>query len=197
MGRSLSDYLQYFQDHVEPKLVKFRKKLQQLAPEIEEGLLKLANLLNLRWRENYTIYLVEPTSIHFKPCGGAIYGEGAVVEAHQDLKPNEMIDLIIHELSHSEFDLTILRSVSENLRTDFEYIDEAIVFLIVNTALNYLKVPPKIEEYKDERSRKTAFYTIQFWDKWQKRLKSKRKKEKFKDFLEKVLKDINIDPLVK
>jgi len=189
MGKSWPDYLQHFQDRVKPDLDKFRNKLQQLIPEIERALIKVENLLNLHWRENYAIHIAEPTSMKFKPCGSAIYGEGAVVEAHQELEPKETVDLIIHELSHSDLDLTILRSVPEKLRTDFEYVDEAIIFLIVNTALNYLKAPPKLEEYKDERSRKTAFYVIQFWEKWQERIDSKEKQETFEDFLTRLLGD--------
>ena len=103
MGKSWPSYLQYFQDHVKPNLEKFRDKLQQLIPEIEETLVKLENLLNLHWRESYTVHIVEPTSMGFRPCGGPVYGEGVVVEAHQTLKPREIIGLIIHELSHSEF----------------------------------------------------------------------------------------------
>jgi len=189
MRETWRDYLKYFQDHVKPDLEKLGENLQQLASEIEEELIKLQDLLNLNWREKYVIYIVEPTSINFKPCGGAIYGEGAVIEAHRDLKTGDMIDLLLHELSHSTFDLTILRLIPEKLRRDFEYVDEAIIFLIVNALLNYLKAPPKVEKYKDERSRKTAFYVIQFWEKWQNRINSKIKKGTFEDFLTKLLRD--------
>jgi len=189
MRESWRDYLKYFQDYVKLDLEKFRENLQQLAPEIEEALIKLEDLLNLHWCEKYVIYIVEPTSINFKPCGGAIYGEGAVIEAHRDLKTNDIIELPIHELSHITFDLTILRSIPEKLRRDFECVDEAIIFLIVNALLNYLKAPPIVEKYKDERSKKTAFYAIQFWEKWQNRINSKIKEDTFEDFLIKLLRD--------
>jgi len=194
MGKSWHDYLKYFQDHVKSDLDKFRKVLQQLTPEIEETLIKLEYLSGLHWREERIIYIVEPTSINFKPCGGIIYGEGAVIEAHQDLDSKTTIDLLVHELAHSTFDLTILRLVPEKLRTDFEYVDEAIIFLMVNTVLGYLRGPPKLEEYEDERSRKTAFYVIQFWQKWRKRIDSKIKQDTFEDFLIRLLRNTHLHP---
>ena len=57
-----------------------------------------------------------------------------------------MIGLIIHELSHSEFDLTILKLIPEKVRKDFEYVDKAIVFLIDNAWQKYVKETRKPEK---------------------------------------------------
>ena len=189
MHEAWPDYLQHFEENVKPQLEEFENRLRQIVPEIEEALNKLEMMLDLRWREEYNVYIIEPTSADFKPCGDAVYSDGAVVEAHQNLKMNDLMDLIVHELAHSNFDLTILRLIPENLRKDFEYIDEAIVFLIVDTAMNYLKEPPNPEEYQDERSKRTAFYTAKFWERWRKQIGSIRKKGTFEDFLTKLLAD--------
>ncbi len=183
------DYLQHFKENVKPQLEEFENKLRQIVPEIEGALNKLERLLGLRWKKEYNIYIIEPTSEYFKPCGDAIYDDGAVVEAHLDLKTNDLVDLITHELAHSTFDPTILGFIPENLRKDFEYVDEAIIFLIVDTAMNYLKEPPDKEQYQDERSKKTAFYTAKFWERWQKRIGSVGKKGAFEDFLSNLLAD--------
>lgn len=189
MEKAWPDYLQHFQGSVRPDLEEFRDKLQQLLPEIKEALLRIRSLLNLKWHERYVVYIVEPTSMDFKPCGDALYGLGAVAEAHRDLGNKDLVDLVVHELTHSTFDLAILKSVPERLRKDFEYVDEAIVFLIVDTFMHRLRASPKPEQYEDERSRKTAFYAAKFWDKWHKRVDSKRKEEPFEDFLKGLLSD--------
>jgi len=187
MDKSWSSYIQYFGANVRPNLEEFVRKLEQLAPEIEERLIRTENLLGLRWRKNYVVYIVEPTSLGFKPCGDVIYGEGAAVEAHLHLARSEIVDLVIHELSHSTFDLAILDLMPEKLRTDYEYIDEAIIFLITATALEHLTMPSKIEECVDERSRKVASYAIPFWKAWQERLASSGERHAFEDFLKGLL----------
>lgn len=189
MGRSWPDYVQHFQDNARPDLEEFSDKVQPLVPEIQEALLRIGSLLNLQWHERYVVYIVEPTSMDFKPCGDALYRLGAVAEAHLDLGNKDVVDLVVHELTHSTFDLTILKLVHERLRKDFEYVDEAIVFLIVDAVIHNLKASPKPEGYEDQRSRKVAFYAAKFWDKWQERLQSKRKLEPFEDFLMKLLSD--------
>lgn len=189
MSYSWSHYIRHFEDDVKPDLEEFANKLQQLAQEIEERMIRAGNKLGLRWVERYVVYIVEPTSLDFKPSGNAIYGEGAAIEAHLDLPPLEMIDLVIHELSHSTFDSTILGLLPERLRGDYEDIKEAIIFLITNTALERLNIP-KMEECEDERSRKIASYVIPFWKTWQERLGSVVDQGSFEDFLRRLMADV-------
>jgi len=182
-------YIRHFEDDVKSDLEKFANKLQQLTPEIEGRMIRAGNMLGLRWGERYIVYIIEPTSLDFKPCGNAIYGEGATIEAHIELPSLEIVDLVIHELSHSTFDSTILGLLPERLRTDYEEVREAIIFLITNTALERLNMP-KMEECKDERSRKVASYVIPFWKTWQERLSSGIDQETFEDFLRRLMEDV-------
>jgi len=190
MSHSWPNYIRHFEDNVKPELEGFVRKLQQLNKEIEERMIRTGNVLSFHWRESYILYIVEPTSLDFKPSGSVIYGGGAAIEAHLNLPPSEITDLVIHELSHSTFDSTILGLLPERLRADYEGIKEAIIFLITNTALERLNMP-KLEECEDERSRKIASFVIPFWKTWQERLGSGIvEQESFEDFLRRLIADV-------
>jgi len=190
INHSWQHYIRHFEDDIKPDLEEFTYKLQRLTQEIEERMIRAGNILGFHWGESYNLYIVEPTSSDFKPCGDVIYGGGATIEAHLDLPHTEIVDLVIHELSHSTFDSTILRLLPERLRADYEGVKEAIIFLITNTALGRLKLL-KMEECEDERSRKVASFVIPFLETWQKRLVAgKVDQESFEDFLKRLMADV-------